>query len=82
MGPLVTAPAPRQGDPHYLDAGHRGGRQLVIDGRECDIDSDGEGFFLAALFDNVTPAMSIYKDEIFGPVLSVCGSRPTTRPSS
>ena len=49
-----------------------GGATLVVDGREGDFDSDGEGFFLApTLFDNVRPGMSVYDDEIFGPVLSV-----------
>ena len=56
----------------YLDAGTEAGATLVIDGREGDVDSDGEGYFLKpTLFDNVTRDMSIYQDEIFGPVLSV-----------
>jgi malonate-semialdehyde dehydrogenase (acetylating)/methylmalonate-semialdehyde dehydrogenase len=71
MGPLVTA-AHRDKVTSYLDAGTAAGATLVIDGREGDVDSDGEGYFLKpTLFDNVTSNMSIYQDEIFGPVLSV-----------
>ena len=71
MGPLVTA-AHRDKVTSYLDAGTRAGATLVVDGREGDVDADGEGYFLApTLFDHVTPEMSIYQDEIFGPVLSV-----------
>jgi malonate-semialdehyde dehydrogenase (acetylating) / methylmalonate-semialdehyde dehydrogenase len=71
MGPLVTA-AHRDKVTSYLDAGTEAGATLVIDGRDGDVDSDGEGYFLKpTLFDNVTKDMSIYQDEIFGPVLSV-----------
>ena len=71
MGPLVTAQH-RDKVTSYLDAGTEAGATLVIDGREGDVDSDGEGYFLRpTLFDNVTKDMSIYQDEIFGPVLSV-----------
>jgi malonate-semialdehyde dehydrogenase (acetylating) / methylmalonate-semialdehyde dehydrogenase len=71
MGPLVTAQH-RDKVTSYLDAGTEAGATLVIDGREGDVDSDGEGYFLKpTLFDNVTRDMSIYQDEIFGPVLSV-----------
>ena len=45
---------------------------LVVDGRDVDIDGDESGFWLGpTLFDRVTPDMSLYTDEIFGPVLSV-----------
>ena len=48
------------------------GATLVVDGRDVEPDGGGEGFWLGpTLFDNVTPDMSIYKEEIFGPVLSV-----------
>ena len=58
--------------PSYLDAGVEAGATLVVDGREGDVDGDGDGFWLGpTLFDHVTPEMSIYTDEIFGPVLSV-----------
>jgi malonate-semialdehyde dehydrogenase (acetylating) / methylmalonate-semialdehyde dehydrogenase len=56
----------------YLDSGVADGATLVVDGRGADFDADGDGFFLApTLFDNVEPGMSVYDDEIFGPVLSV-----------
>ena len=71
MGPLVTK-AHRDKVVGYLDAGVQEGADLLVDGREGDVDADGEGFFLRpTLFDNVKPGMSIYDDEIFGPVLSV-----------
>ncbi len=71
MGPLVTAPH-RDKVASYLDAGVDAGATLVVDGREGDVEADGEGYFLRpTLFDHVTEDMSIYQDEIFGPVLSV-----------
>jgi malonate-semialdehyde dehydrogenase (acetylating)/methylmalonate-semialdehyde dehydrogenase len=71
MGPLVTGQH-RDKVTGYLDSGVKEGATLVVDGREGEFDSDGDGFFLApTLFDNVQPGMSIYDDEIFGPVLSV-----------
>ncbi|MFC7485610.1 CoA-acylating methylmalonate-semialdehyde dehydrogenase [Knoellia sp. CPCC 206453] len=71
MGPLVTKQH-RDKVASYLDAGVESGADLVVDGRDLDIDADGEGFFLApTLFDKVSRDMTIYTDEIFGPVLSV-----------
>jgi malonate-semialdehyde dehydrogenase (acetylating)/methylmalonate-semialdehyde dehydrogenase len=71
MGPLVTAEH-RDKVVSYLDAGLAAGAQLIVDGRATVIDGDGDGFWLGpTLFDHVTPAMSVYTDEIFGPVLSV-----------
>ncbi len=71
MGPLVTAQH-RDKVTSYLDAGVEEGASLVVDGRDGDVDADGEGYFLRpTLFDNVTREMSLYTDEIFGPVLSV-----------
>ncbi len=71
MGPLVTAVA-RDRVSGYVDAGEEAGATLVVDGRTVQPDSDGEGFFVGpTLFDHVSPDMSIYTDEIFGPVLSV-----------
>ncbi|HWS46302.1 MAG TPA: CoA-acylating methylmalonate-semialdehyde dehydrogenase [Acidimicrobiia bacterium] len=68
MGPLVTG-AHRDKVAGYLDAGVRDGATLVVDGRNHAI--TGGGFWLGpSLFDRVTPAMSLYTDEIFGPVLS------------
>ena len=68
MGPLVTA-AHRDKVSGYIDAGVEAGAKLVLDGREHD---HTDGFFLnPTLFDEVTTDMSIYTDEIFGPVLAV-----------
>jgi malonate-semialdehyde dehydrogenase (acetylating) / methylmalonate-semialdehyde dehydrogenase len=71
MGPLVTAAA-RDRVTGYIDAGESDGAKLVVDGRTVQPDADGEGFFVGpTLFDQVGTGMSIYTDEIFGPVLSV-----------
>jgi malonate-semialdehyde dehydrogenase (acetylating)/methylmalonate-semialdehyde dehydrogenase len=71
MGPLITGQH-RDKVTSYVDAGVEEGAELVVDGRNPTVDADGEGFFIEpTLFDRVTPEMSIYKDEIFGPVLSV-----------
>jgi malonate-semialdehyde dehydrogenase (acetylating)/methylmalonate-semialdehyde dehydrogenase len=71
MGPLVTAQH-REKVASYVEAGVDSGAELVVDGRTGEFDAEGDGFFLApTLFDQVTPEMSIYTDEIFGPVLSV-----------
>jgi malonate-semialdehyde dehydrogenase (acetylating)/methylmalonate-semialdehyde dehydrogenase len=71
MGPLVTA-AHRDKVTSYLDAGLSEGAKLVVDGREHEIDGGTAGFWLGpTLFDHVRPDMSLYRDEIFGPVLSV-----------
>ena len=71
MGPLVTG-VHRDKVRSYVDAGEAEGATLVVDGRILDVDGDPNGFWLQpTLFDHVTPDMSIYRDEIFGPVLSV-----------
>jgi malonate-semialdehyde dehydrogenase (acetylating) / methylmalonate-semialdehyde dehydrogenase len=71
MGPLVTAEH-RDRVASYLDAGVEAGAELVVDGRGGEYDADGAGYFLGpTLFDRVEPGMSVYDDEIFGPVLSV-----------
>ncbi|MFF0365800.1 CoA-acylating methylmalonate-semialdehyde dehydrogenase [Micromonospora sp. NPDC005087] len=71
MGPLVTG-AHRDRVMSYLDAGRSAGAQLVVDGRSHPIDGEQAGFWLGpTLFDHVDSDMSIYTDEIFGPVLSV-----------
>jgi malonate-semialdehyde dehydrogenase (acetylating)/methylmalonate-semialdehyde dehydrogenase len=68
MGPLVTCQH-RDKVAGYIEAGIKEGAKLVLDGRPH---AKREGFFLGTtLFDNVKPEMSIYKDEIFGPVLVV-----------
>jgi malonate-semialdehyde dehydrogenase (acetylating)/methylmalonate-semialdehyde dehydrogenase len=70
MGPLVTKQ-------HldrvrgYVDSGEKEGALLVADGRDFVVDGHEDGYFMGpTLFDNVTTGMSIYTDEIFGPVLS------------
>jgi len=71
MGPLITAQA-QQRVSGYIDAGESAGATVVVDGRTVQPDSGGKGFFVGpTLFDHVTTDMSIYTDEIFGPVLSV-----------
>jgi len=68
MGPLVTCQH-RDKVAGYVDAGVKDGAKLVLDGRPG---AKRDGFFLGTtLFDQVKPEMSIYKDEIFGPVLVV-----------
>jgi malonate-semialdehyde dehydrogenase (acetylating)/methylmalonate-semialdehyde dehydrogenase len=70
MGPLVTR-AHLDKVTGYVEAGVEAGAELVVDGRE-GAEALGPGYFLGpTLFDRVTPQMSIYTDEIFGPVLSV-----------
>ncbi len=71
MGPLVTAQH-RDKVVGYVEQGVTEGATLVVDGRDVEPDGAADGFWLGpTLFDNVTPDMSIYKEEIFGPVLSV-----------
>ncbi len=71
MGPLVSS-AHRDKVSGYVDKGVAEGARLVLDGRQHTSPETKDGFFLgASLFDNVRPEMTIYKDEIFGPVLSV-----------
>jgi malonate-semialdehyde dehydrogenase (acetylating)/methylmalonate-semialdehyde dehydrogenase len=69
MGPLITE-AHRDKVAGYIAAGESSGAAVVVDGREADVPADG--FFLGTtLLDHVKPEMSVYTDEIFGPVLSV-----------
>ncbi len=75
MGPLVTK-AHRDKVSGYIDSGQRDGAKVVVDGREVAprLAEGGaeDGFWLGpTLFDNVRPEMEIYREEIFGPVLSV-----------
>jgi malonate-semialdehyde dehydrogenase (acetylating)/methylmalonate-semialdehyde dehydrogenase len=74
MGPIVTAAA-KQRITGYIDAGVAEGAKLLVDGRQFDGAKAGEGcdkgFWLGGtLFDHVSTDMKIYKEEIFGPVLS------------
>ena len=74
MGPLVTADHLRKVS-SYVEVGIEEGAELVVDGRDYSIQGYEKGFFIGGcLFDNVTPDMRIYKEEIFGPVLSVVRS--------
>ncbi|QYL15344.1 CoA-acylating methylmalonate-semialdehyde dehydrogenase [Mycolicibacterium pallens] len=71
MGPLVTK-AHRDKVASYIDAGESEGAKVVVDGRQVSADGGRDGFWLGpTLLDNVTPEMSVYTDEIFGPVLAV-----------
>ncbi|WP_207202868.1 CoA-acylating methylmalonate-semialdehyde dehydrogenase [Pseudomonas sp. TH39(2020)] len=71
MGPLINA-AHRTRVLRYIDEGITAGAKLVVDGRDHTVAGREKGFFLGgSLFDQVTPEMSIYRKEIFGPVLSV-----------
>jgi len=70
MGPLITE-AHRDRVRGYIASGSEQGAVVVRDGRQDEV-SQGDGFFLGTtLLDKVTPAMDCYRDEIFGPVLSV-----------
>ena len=69
MGPLVTK-AHRDKVASYIEAGVKEGATLVMDGRS--VNAGGDGFWLGpTLFDNLKTSMSIYTEEIFGPVLGV-----------
>jgi malonate-semialdehyde dehydrogenase (acetylating)/methylmalonate-semialdehyde dehydrogenase len=71
MGPVVTAQH-RDKIVGYIDQGVREGAELVVDGRGLKLQGYEDGYFVGGtLFDRVTPDMTIYKEEIFGPVLSV-----------
>lgn len=69
MGPLITKEH-RDRVAEYVGVGAGEGASLILDGRDQEF--DGDGFFLGvSLLDHVTPEMSVYRDEIFGPVLVV-----------
>ena len=71
MGPLVTAQHLEKVR-GYIDLGVEEGADLVIDGRGFKLQGYENGHFIGpSIFDNVTPEMRIYQEEIFGPVLSV-----------
>ncbi|HXR57370.1 MAG TPA: CoA-acylating methylmalonate-semialdehyde dehydrogenase [Casimicrobiaceae bacterium] len=71
MGPVITCAA-RDRITGLIDRGVEEGASLVVDGRRPTIDGHPDGFFVGpTLFDRVTPKMTIYREEIFGPVLSV-----------
>ena len=71
MGPLITKQH-HQKVASFIDKGVEEGADLVVDGRDTKVPGHEEGYFLgASLFDHVRRDMSIYKEEIFGPVLCV-----------
>jgi len=71
MGPVVTA-ASRDRIIDYIGQGEAAGATVVVDGRDLVVDEFEEGFFVGpSLLDGVTTDMSVYTDEIFGPVLTV-----------
>jgi malonate-semialdehyde dehydrogenase (acetylating)/methylmalonate-semialdehyde dehydrogenase len=75
MGPLVTGEHLRR-VVSYVEQGQAAGAELLEDGRTLRVPGHEQGFFLGpCLFDRVTPDMTIYRDEIFGPVLGVVRSR-------
>ncbi len=71
MGPLVTQ-AHRDKVAGFVDSGEAAGAKIIIDGRDVRAHGDEAGFWLGpTLFDHVSTDMEIYREEIFGPVLSV-----------
>jgi malonate-semialdehyde dehydrogenase (acetylating)/methylmalonate-semialdehyde dehydrogenase len=71
FGPMITK-AHMEKVRSYVDLGVQEGAKLVVDGRDFKMQGYENGFYMGGcLFDDVTPDMRIYKEEIFGPVLSV-----------
>jgi len=71
MGPLITS-THRDRVAGYVDSALADGADVVVDGREVTVPGGEDGFFFGpTLVDRVTPDMAVYRDEIFGPVLSV-----------
>ncbi len=71
MGPLITKEH-LQKVQNYVDIGVKEGAKLIVDGRKLNLQGLDKGFFMGGcLFDHVKKSMKIYKEEIFGPVLSV-----------
>jgi len=71
MGPLISA-AHRDKVKVYIDIGEKEGAQVAVDGRGLRLQGYENGFWLGGtLLDHVTPEMTVYREEIFGPVLSV-----------
>ena len=70
MGPIVTSAA-HERITGMIETGVKEGAELVVDGRGISVPGHNQGYFMGgSLFDHVTPEMSIYREEIFGPVLS------------
>jgi malonate-semialdehyde dehydrogenase (acetylating) / methylmalonate-semialdehyde dehydrogenase len=71
MGPVITRQA-QERVAAYVENGTQDGAALVVDGRGLHVDGHDEGFFVGpSLLDHVTPAMKVYRDEVFGPLLVV-----------
>lgn len=71
MGPVISA-VHKAKICDYITTGVEQGASLLIDGRELVVEGYEDGYFVGAtLFDNVLPKMTIYKEEIFGPVLAI-----------
>lgn len=71
MGPLITE-AHRDKVAGYIDVATTDGADVVVDGRGIDVDGDADGFWLGpTLIDKVQTSSDVYRDEIFGPVLSI-----------
>ena len=71
MGPLITR-VHRDRVAGYVDSALADGAEVIVDGREVSVPGGEDGFFFGpTLIDRVTPEMAVYRDEIFGPVLSV-----------
>jgi malonate-semialdehyde dehydrogenase (acetylating) / methylmalonate-semialdehyde dehydrogenase len=71
MGPVITK-ASQEKIKGYVDAGVADGAELVVDGRKIAVEGHADGYFVGpCLLDKVTPGMSVYTDEIFGPVLCI-----------
>jgi len=71
MGPVGSAPH-RDRVLAYIEKGIEEGATLLLDGRNCQVEGYPDGFFVGpTIFDNVTPDMTIAKEEIFGPVISI-----------
>ena len=76
MGPVITKEA-KDRIISYINQGESDGAKIIVDGRDLSLQGYEKGFFVGGtLLDYVTPEMSVYRDEIFGPVLSVL--RPQT----
>ena len=74
MGPLITK-AHLERVKQYVEQGQKEGAKLVVDGRSLRVAGHENGFFMGGcLFDDVTPEMTIYQEEIFGPVLCIVRS--------
>ncbi len=87
MAPLVNAAA-RDRVRDYVGHGATAGADRIVDGRDVRVEGHAGGFYLGpTLFDNATTDMSVYTDEIFGPVTTTCtvpkasGSLPKQRSS-